>query len=358
MRERGVRDLSRRPRPISTSKKLALFGIVLATPARAIADEARGATASLEWTRAKDSETCIDAAALERSVEELLERRVFVSKDQSDLVFEGSIGRNSASNGFTAKLTIKTPDGQPIGVRELRTTASNCAALDGPLPLVLAMMVEERKNVTLRLPNLPVALVPPPPPPPLAPAPPAPSQPAPPLAPKPWGFVSTTAVVFAFGLLPDFDVGSRTSVLAEPPHFPPIGIGVSFWPTVKYETASPGGLFSAWQVGISICPPISANRALRAAASVGLDGGAITGVGLGLPVTHQQVRPYFDAELLGVLTIRLVGPLGLDLAAGGAVPFTRTNFSYTTRDGIERTIFQVGPVIPICGIGLRLGLSQ
>lgn len=94
----------------------------------------------LAWERPLGS-TCPPASVLERDVEETLDRPVFTSLSDAQLVIRGFIEENDAG-GTWVRLTARHRDGTLLGTRELRAPGGGCAALRSDIVLVLTLLVE------------------------------------------------------------------------------------------------------------------------------------------------------------------------------------------------------------------------
>jgi hypothetical protein len=94
----------------------------------------------LEWERPIGS-TCPPASVLESDVQETLDRPVFTTLQNAQLVIRGFIEEND-SGGTWVRLTARRRDGTLLGTRELRSASGGCAALRSDIVLVLTLLVE------------------------------------------------------------------------------------------------------------------------------------------------------------------------------------------------------------------------
>jgi hypothetical protein len=302
------------------------------------------AKARLEWTREEGAEDCIDGERLKRAVEEILGRSVFVEKGNEDVVVRGSVApERDSGTAWRVRLYVRRRSGRTAGTRELTTQEASCAALDGPLPLVVAMMVDlRRESATIRAPPLATteAVVPR-------------SRLASASA-TGWGLASSAAPAMAIGLLPGIVVGARFDVGVVPPRWPRMALSMSIWPSARELTGDRGASFSAWYAGLSACPSI-VRRPVRLDACAGISVGVTTATGVGLDVTRQDVRATGLAEARAVFSVPFAGPIGGELALGGGIPFTRTTFVYTDTSA-DRRIYEPPPAFALGSLGLRASL--
>jgi hypothetical protein len=321
---------------------MAAAGLATTEPAWAADDGP--AKAHLEWTKEDGAEECIDAERLKRAVEEILGRGVFVEKGEEDVVVRGSIApERDSGTAWRVRLVVRRRGGRTAGTRELTTQEASCAALDGPLPLVVAMMVDlRRESATIRAP---------------------PSAATEPVVPRSrlasasatrWGLASSVAPAIAVGILPGIVVGGRFDVGVVPPRWPRMALSMAIWPSARELTAGRGATFSAWYAGLSACPSI-VRRPVALEACGGISVGVTTATGLGLDVTRQDVRANGLAEARAVFSVPFAGPLGGELALGGGVPFTRTTFVYTEASADQR-VFEPPPAFAFGSLGLRASL--
>jgi len=89
------------------------------------------------------AESCIPTQALARAVEDRLARRVFVSAAQADVSVEGRIEKSKGkASGWRAVITIRDGAGATLGTRELEKPDASCDAMNEPLALVIAVMID------------------------------------------------------------------------------------------------------------------------------------------------------------------------------------------------------------------------
>lgn len=102
--------------------------------------------------RIESAPQCIPARALEDRVEAQLGRVVFVANPDVLVTLRMQAERDVLS--LVIALTL--PDGTPLGLRTLRTTGTDCRALDDELALVLALLIDlPEQEIALLIPPEP-----------------------------------------------------------------------------------------------------------------------------------------------------------------------------------------------------------
>lgn len=96
----------------------------------------------LEWERPLGS-TCPPAKVLERDVEETLDRPVFTSQKDAQLLITGFIEEDREST--SVRLHARHRNGTMLGTRELHAVGGGCAALRSDIVLVLTLLVEREQ---------------------------------------------------------------------------------------------------------------------------------------------------------------------------------------------------------------------
>ena len=311
----------------------ALLGSLLVLVAgRASAEPGR--TSSLSWLRMPGADACIATQALARSVEERLGRHVFVSAADADVSVEGRIERRTAAPGWHAVITIRDSKGALLGTRELDRPEPSCEAMNDPLALVIAVMIDPEAKLSSTPKPLPPSLpVPDPLPDPLPePAPPEPGPPAP-RAGDPLRVEGAVTGIVASGLGPMLDPGASVSGVLFPPGIP-IGLRgytALFLPT-QGEKDGARGTFDLLYVGGGLCPT------LRGKVAVGM---VCLGGQLGVVRSHgdtknrgieEKTLPLFNAAVEARVSFPLIAPLALTAGVAGILPLARPTFQYTRGD--------------------------
>jgi hypothetical protein len=138
-----LRQLARRLRSstLAVAPLLAALGAVpRAAAAEAGADRARGPSVSLSWSGADTQDGCLGASALARGVESYLGRRVF-SPSPTDIVVRVRVTTGTTNQSALVEV-FDTRANEVLGERELEARGATCSALDEPLELAVALMVD------------------------------------------------------------------------------------------------------------------------------------------------------------------------------------------------------------------------
>jgi hypothetical protein len=354
--------------------------------------QAEGASARLELAKGPGAEQCIDGRALMRSVEFRLQRRVFRQDRPATLDVRIALNRK-ADASWSADISMRDAAGSFLGSRSIVTAAAHCSALDDSLALVVALLVDA--------PPAPVSVEPRPESKPAGPSTATPSVTAAPssapspavdgastappttspvrapknplLAPKtvtitlprdtparrqPWRFNVSLEGIGAFGLLPGMAAGMELGVGAKAPTVPEIRVFTGLYPKSQDQRvgANSGARFSFADVGLELCPLDRALRAVHwlgcAGQTIGLMRVAAFGFDENTTTTHLS---YALLAWTG-LTIPFVRSFAGRLGVRAEVPLERGIFTYGSRDGSERGLFETKPVTAVLDAGLIVGL--
>ncbi|RLB63641.1 MAG: hypothetical protein DRI90_06390 [Deltaproteobacteria bacterium] len=281
-------------------------------------------TAHLDWEPAAALKGCATRDAVIADVQQLLGRSALVQRSQADLTVTVRI--EDRDPGWVARLQLLSAGGEARGERELLSDEQSCHALDGPIALVMALMLEARRlRSTVHLPP-----------------PPLPEE----KDEEVWQGQAHAGLAVSGGLLPGLALGAHLSAGLAPPGFVPIHLGVTIWPAVEHTSDGRGGSFSAWHAGLEICPDFASSSRGAVGICGGVEGGVLTGTGIGLDYAHTLARAsvQLGAGLTGSLTI--AGPLSVHLQAGAAVPLHRPRFVYTGSSGAVQEVHRPWPVVP------------
>jgi hypothetical protein len=92
----------------------------------------------LGWVRGEGTESCVDRDALQRRVRERLGRDPF--SDEAAISIDGIVARDGS--GWHAQLRIRRNAAEPLGTRQLDSTASDCAAISEAVVLAVALTID------------------------------------------------------------------------------------------------------------------------------------------------------------------------------------------------------------------------
>jgi hypothetical protein len=305
------------------------------------ADAAERARAVLDWRSSADA-GCLEAPSLVRAVEERLHRTVFVPQ-QADL--KVSVAIRGTAGDWSADILLADTQGHGLGHRQLTTRAEHCSALDDSLALVVALMVDVRREDVR--------------PPPVEPASRAETPirlPRTTVAPRePWHAALFVLGRASLGELPGVGRGMALAAEIRPPHAWVIGFGVTAWLPAE-TTGQPGARFLLRSGELDLCRLVWQRP------------GGDLGLCLGQQVGYLQSRAFaFDVNrkeqtLLYNVTLQLRGAwwvtslLGLRLGLGAALPLSRDEFFGTRSDGSRVRLFDRAPVAAVTELGLGLRL--
>lgn len=258
---------------------------------------------------------CSSQDDLERGVEALLGRAVFVARAHADAEVAGSLQERDAR--WVAELALSTPDGAALGHREIFGTGA-CAGLERALVVVLATLVD-------------------------APA----SAPPPPKAADPGrGFAVGLGADIGYGTLPDVALGATLLGEWQPDRgWPAFLLGVSSWlPQDVRSGRGYGGNFWAFRAGLQVCPTLVEGDGVRLGVCGGAALGGIRGRGLGLAPDRASYRLSAQVPLGVVLTLHVAAHLGLRLSGGLSLALLRPAFYFVAADDTRPVVHRIDAV--------------
>lgn len=312
----------------------------------------RDVRAHFEW-RAPPG--CVNGAALTRSVETLLKRNVFVDASSADVIVEGA-AEARAEGGWNATLRMRAADGRELGMRSIVSESRDCRAVEGPLAVVLALLVDlERREIVLQVPEA-LPEEPKPKPRPAPKAKPAPSVRPETPAPEPWHGATSFGAVASWGLLPELAFGVAARGQVEVVSNLDLGLELSVWPEKKSDDAGKGGGFSAWLVTALACPELVELGAVETYGCAGFSSGVVSATGVGLARANSPSRFHANASARVGGSLRLTGPVALAAELGLAASLTRPRFFYEEANGNEIDVHRSAILVPLGGIFLRADL--
>ncbi|MCC6527634.1 MAG: hypothetical protein IT373_33620 [Polyangiaceae bacterium] len=322
-----------------------------ATSARAAPPTPGGdgpASSSLGWSRLPGAESCIGSSELARAVEKLLGRSVFVSAAQADVAVEGHVEPVAAPAGWRAVITMADRSGKPLGSREIPSTDRSCRALDEPVALAVALMID------------PDALSgPPPPPPPPSPVEPklvpiyvpvpgpAPAPPAVDTEP-PWHIAGRAGLSVGLGVLPTVAPGLEAALVVEPPWFIALeGTAAAYLPRpVERDGASAD--FVMAHAGVALCPVTRRFGGLELSVCAELQLGSLWADGTnGDGSDYAEHQLVVNAASRVRASYRVWGPFSVGLGFAGAVALVRPPFEAHDAAGRPVELFRLSPLMAV-----------
>lgn len=287
----------------------------------------------LRWIRAPGAEACIDAAALADRVGARLGRPVFDGAGPAAVVIDAGV--EPGATGWRATIIVRGPDGLARGARQLDQPGPDCHALDEPLTLVLALMIDLDATST------PLDGATPPPPP----------RPR-----TPWRGEVALAAAAGLGVVPALGGGGRVAVTIDAPWLWPVVVGGAWWADGRRVPAgaSQGVRLRPRQVDAALCPPAWRRGRVRLA---GCGGGALARVdaaGIGFDRNHAVTATVVSAAVAGRAALDLVGPVFVAAELTGEVRLNRPRFVVDDDGdgGGSVELYRVAPVAIRAGLGL------
>jgi len=274
----------------------------------------------LEWQRERGAESCIGEDALRRSVETLLQRRIFAPLEQTAVFIRGRVTRGAQR--FQAELSLVVGDGSVVGERTLESETAECASLDQPLSLVVALAIDSLRALpksTLRLDERPN---------------------------RRWFGEVALAGSYERGLLPAPRIGFGLDARLHSPSLWPIELGVFGWPfpTTAQIPSGPGAEIVALGGRAGLCPWLAQGASVGLRLCVGAQAGRFVAKGVSVDISRSP-----SSWMIGVAgRLALWVPLGrrfaLEPSVGAFFPFIRYRFTYTDESGQERSVYQEPPL--------------
>jgi hypothetical protein len=295
----------------------------------------------LSWSGESEETGCLGAKALARAVETYLERPIFSSLNPE--IRLDVRAEQAQPSGYRAIITIvRTDSGEVLGTRELTVEGRTCSALNEPLKLVVALMVDGEPG-TLATRRKPEAA-----PPPDVAVPEAAREASPAV------FHAETSVLGQAVLLPrpgpglafalgwDFSrvLGARAELGA-------------FLPTAAQVAAPASADVSLLYAGLGVCPGFDVDARLRLqACALGLVASSDVAP-RGMDENRRSSSTMFGASLGLHGTTRLAGNIGATASLRGLAFPSSPRFIYRL-DGTARELFRPGPLSAVASLGLSV----
>lgn len=320
------------------------------------ADHGGKKTSSLSWTRLEGAESCIGTHDLAQRVEALLHRQAIVSAADADLSIEGRVEKKSPK-GFRSTIVVAKSSGDIVGKREIASDEPDCRALDEPVSLAMALMIDPEAALgPAPAPEPPKPVEPPKPPEPKVIVKehtvyvPVPTKPAP--KKRPYRFEGYVSGAAGLGITP-FGGGVMTGAVLDPPWFVPFEVNGSLLLAEKStpsfvplgETKSRVGTIRFWQVEGSayVCPLAGFRGLFQGALCAGGQAGFLASSGSGFVKNDASLRPLVNGALRGRIGIWAF-PFSFTVGATFSVPLIRDTFLYRDASGADKQLFRSAPV--------------
>ena len=311
-----------------------VLAIVIGAAAPVVAAPAP-ARYELLWRHAPGAEACIAAPVLADVVSARLGRPAFDGPGVTAVVIEGEVA--PTATGWHVALAIRGADGAARGARELDVAGADCRAIDEPLALVLALIVD---------PDAGAGAPPPPPPAPIVAVIDAPKG-APPV--EPWRAEAAVTGAVGRGALPGTHVGARLAIVVDSPRLWPVAFAVGWW--APGEIDLDGGRrvrLGRWQARLGVCTPTRSLGRARVAGCAGGEVARIDARAVGFDSNRQTAATLGLAALAARGTVELTRAAFVVAEIGVEVPLTRPRFF----DDAGALLYRAAPAAMIGGLGL------
>ncbi len=311
---------------------------------------------ALRWEGYGESEGCLGVPSLMARVEDYLGRRAF--DPSSTQVVSVSVDRQGTTR-FRAVVRVLDPAGKVLGERELVGEGSTCSALDEPLVLAVALLVDADLGAAPEPEPEPKPAPPPPPPLEIEPSP-APargkseeeSRP-----PDPWRLAADLAVLGADGIQPNLSVGMEVGFALDPPWMFPVGIHVAGFFPQQVELEPTGSMdFTVGMLGAAACPLSVRPGRFGVDGCLGADLVAQRAVSEGLGGARAYTAWFWQGSLRLRFLVDLYGSWYGLLGATVGLPFEAPRFVYR-RSGDTVPVFQMSDATLTAGVGVGVRLS-
>jgi hypothetical protein len=271
----------------------------------------------LRWSSPAAS-MCPNGTTLRDDVQRLTGQRFVTDPQQAEVRVVGRIEQDELE--VRALLEAHTADGSPMGTRELRASADDCAALRRPLAMVLALLLEQppqRHRV---------------------------------------GFAIGAELAGDTHLMPRTTGGVGVMAMLTPR--PRLGLRLSgdyWWPVVAETSAGAGARLQGVGGSVSLCPRLKAGARIGLWLCLGTQAGALRASPRGL--TTQRAKTLAFADLLAELALSVRAGRGLTVwASGGPLcSLARPELFFARADGLPERIQRASSVGAVFRLSLTIG---
>jgi len=119
---------------------LALALGAAAAPARG--DDSKSARVWLDWSHERGTEGCLPPEDIAREVEELLGRRIFASRSESDRTLHVDVTHEVDPARYIAQMILRSKAGKALGTREIVIETSVCQDASDAFVLAISMLAD------------------------------------------------------------------------------------------------------------------------------------------------------------------------------------------------------------------------
>jgi hypothetical protein len=286
-------------------------------------------------------------------VESRLGRRVFVERDNADVILAVALERRGDT--WLAELELLDTKRATLGTRHVQSKSRDCRALKDVLPVVIALLVDTSQlSVRLELP--PPTYEPPLPETSLARANSPPTTPASSSLDRSshWGWTALGEATHA--LMPGFAAGASLVAFFEPAR---TRARLELWLGAVPSTISEQNLglrLSLIHGGVSVCPSLW-RKATHASICAGVGVGSLQVSGRGFDINRSDSSLHVEARASGQLDVPIARPWFARMEAGAILPWVRTRFEGEAEPGARSTLHRPAAVIPRVAVGVGVGFE-
>jgi hypothetical protein len=333
---------------------LAAPGTILAQPAGSAPEPE---LVALRWEGYGESEGCLGIPSLMVRVEDHLGRRAFDPSSTQVLSVTVSV---DGENRFRAVMRVLDASGKVLGERELVTNETTCSALDEPLVLAVALLVDSALGAEPESEPPPPAL-PPEPPSPEPPEPPerrAPSEvEAPPPPPEPWRAASDLSLIVAEGVLPSLALGAEAGFVLDAPWLFPVRGRVAVFLPQEVEL-QPAGKLGFWLglAGMAACPLAVRPEGFAFLGCGGVDLLAQRAVSEGLDGSRSHTEWFAQLSFSLRMELDIRGPWYGVVSSAVGFPLEAPRFVYR-RSEQTVPVFRMADATLTAGLGVGVRFS-
>jgi len=332
----------------ATARIFALLATSLLAASSSAASER--ASTFLEWKRSAQASECLDGDRFATAVEKALRRKVFVEVSRADLVISVALD-HPAPERWSAAIDLEDRSGKRLGHRELSMRASQCAAIDESLALVVALMVDvSRESVHAQAPVAPVA----------AEHAKEESLPVPAREKglrghwQPMLYLLASARV---GQLSGLGRGITMGGELSSPQGWSASISATAWAPAQTSIDDAGAKYRLVTADMNLCAVTRSASRADLSGCLGQQIGWLDSRAFGFDVNRKQSGLVYDLTLRTRMTWWATSMVGLHLGLGAAFPLAQDEFYGRRADGSTVRLMSRPIVVPLAdfGLGLRFG---
>jgi hypothetical protein len=311
---------------------------------------------ALRWDAEGAPAECLSADTLAARVEDYMGRHAF---DPASPRLLSVRVEPTPDTRLRAVVSIVETDGKVLGEREILTDDATCDALEEPLVLAIALLVDTDLGASSE--PEPEAPPPEPEPPEVPEEPEAPEEAEeaprvvvvePPAPPEPWGLEVDASLVSVDGLLPSFGFGTEVGLFVAPPGWLPLRARVAGWLPQTEKPTSQGTLdFRLGLAGLMVCPLSVRSGGLGVDACAGADLVALNAESHGFDQARVTTQWFAQGSLALRVVIDLPSPWYAALSTGVGIPIRPPQF-VIHRGGNAVPVFQPAEGTLVAGLGL------